>query len=86
MVQKKTYKRFSDPEYDMLILNRNKVLRSIKRLEKKLIQKEGEPTEGVFRANAENPAAAYQDYLVYLQRMTEGMLQKMKSLYGDLAL
>ena len=86
MAKTESYKRFKDEEYDMLIQNRDKVMRRIKRLEKKLIQKEGESPVGSYPAYKENPAQAYQDYLVFLQRMTEGMLQKMKSLYGDLAL
>ena len=86
MAKTETFKKFKDNEYDLLIENRNKVMRKIRRLEKKLIQQEGESDEGTYPAYKENPTAAYQDYLVYLQRMTEGMLQKMKSVYGDLAL
>ena len=86
MAKTVSYKKFSDPEYDLLIQNRDKVMRRIKRLEKKLIQKDGESEEGTYPAYKEKPTAAYQDYLVYLQRLTEGMLQKMKVLYGDLAL
>lgn len=86
MAKIKTFKRFKDEEYDLLIENRNKVMRNIRRLEKKLIQQDGESDEGTYPAYKTNPASAYQDYLVYLQRMIEGMLQKMKVIYGDLAL
>ena len=86
MAKTETFKKFKDDEYDLLIQNRNRVMRKIRLLEKKLIQQEGEGDEGTYPAYKANPASAYQDYLVYLQRMTEGMLQKMKSIYGDLAL
>jgi len=86
IMAKETFKKFKDEEYDMLIENRNKVMRKIRRLEKKLIKQDENDTEGTYPSYKENPASAYQDYLVYLNRMTEGMLQKMKSIYGDLAL
>lgn len=85
-MSKETYKKFKDEEYDMLIENRNKVMRKIRRLEKKLIKQSETDNEGTYPSSKANPASAYQDYLVYLNRMTEGMLQKMKSIYGDLAL
>lgn len=86
IMKKITYPKFSDSEYDMLIQNRNKVMRKIRRIEKKIIKQADGDDEGSYPAYKENPLSAYQDYLVYLQRMTDGMLQKMKSVYGDLAL
>lgn len=86
MAKMDSFKKFKDAEYDLLIQNRNNVMRKIRLLEKKLIQQEGESDEGTYPSYKTNPASAYQDYLVYLQRLTEGMLQKMKSIYGDLAL
>ena len=70
----------------MLIQNRDKVMRKIRRIEKKIISHEPNDKEGEYPSYKENPLSAYQDYLVFLQRMTDGMLQKMKSVYGDLAL
>lgn len=85
-MKKETYNKFSDPEYDLLIQNRDKVMRKIRRLEKKIISQEPNDKTGEYPAYKENPLSAYQDYLVFLQRMTDGMLQKMKTVYGDLAL
>ena len=85
-MKKETYKKFSDPEYDMLIQNRDRILRKIRRIEKKIIAQDKNDKTGEYPSYKENPVSAYQDYLVFLQRMTDGMLQKMKSVYGDLAL
>lgn len=85
-MKKETYQKFSDPEYDLLIQNRARILRKIRLLEKKIIAQTKDDTTGEYPAHQENPVSAYQDYLVYLQRMTDGMLQKMQSVYGNLAL
>ena len=67
MAKTESYKRFKDEEYDMLIQSRDKVMRRIKRLEKKLIQKEGESPEGSYPAYNIIPAHTYQDNLVLMQ-------------------
>lgn len=85
-MKKETYQKFLDPEYDLLIQNRARILRKIRVLEKKIIAQDKDDTTGEYPAYKENPVSAYQDYLVYLQRMTDGMLQKMQSVYGNLAL
>lgn len=85
-MKKETYQKFSDPEYDLLIQNRARILRKIRLIEKKIIARDKDDTTGEYPAYKENPVSAYQDYLVYLQRMTDGMLQKMQSVYGNLAL
>lgn len=85
-MKKETYNKFSDPEYDMLIQNRDRIMRKMRRIEKKIISQSEDDKTGQYPVNRENPLSAYQDYLVFLQRMIDGMLQKMKSVYGDLAL